>query len=196
MCNTCGFSKAKVVTWTRLIITFVRALTFSFTNLLHICALTCPLIGINVFGYLTYGTDCVASAPPGSFLSSRIREVVAWIRKVGNTEPRFLCALCTNPETLKERVALLSALATNHSFRLSLAPEPQNLVLTADQITAESNVNRWKLEGIYSLTKILSYFVVEDIEMKTLRGVVHIILKKTFLYFDRISNLELVWALS
>ena len=77
-------------------------------------------------------------------------------RSVGKTEPRFLCALCTNPETLKEIVVLLSHLATNHSFRLSLAPAPQNLVLTANQITAESNVNRWKLEGIYSLTKILS----------------------------------------
>lgn len=63
-------------------------------------------------------------------------------RKAVNTEPRFLCALCTDPETLKEIVALLSALATNHSFRLSLAPAPQNLVLTADQISSESNVNR------------------------------------------------------
>jgi len=72
------FQRQKVVTWTRLIVTFIVHWLFC-TNLLHVCALTCPLIRMNVFGYLTFGSDCVASALPGSFLPSRLRAVVYWI---------------------------------------------------------------------------------------------------------------------
>jgi len=51
------------------------------------------------------------------------------------------------------------------------------------------------LEGIFSLTKILSYFVVEDIEIKTHYMLGFALFKEDFLYFDRVSNLELTWAL-